>query len=384
MTSLDQLPRRTLMGPGPSDVDPRVLEALAHPTIGHLDPAFLQVMDEVQEMLRQVLDTDNAFTIAVSGTGSAAMEAAVDNLVSDGDRVVVGVNGVFGTRLVDMAERAGGKVTGLEFPWGEPIPTEAIEAELKKEATDLVMVVHGETSTGVLQPLEGLGELCHENGALLLIDCVTSLGGVPVHLDAWGVDACYSGAQKCLSVPPGISPLSFSSGAVDRMEARSKKVNSWYLDLSMIRDYWGENRRYHHTAPINMVYAMHEGLRIVLEEGMEARWARHRRHAEALWAGLEALGWTLYVAGPYRLAPLTTASPPDGVDEKELRARLLQEDNIEIGGGLGPLSGQVVRIGLMGAASTSENLLRFLGAVERITGVEGSPGTDGAEAALAG
>jgi alanine-glyoxylate transaminase/serine-glyoxylate transaminase/serine-pyruvate transaminase len=382
MTPLDQLPKRTLMGPGPSDVDPRVLDALSKPTIGHLDPAFLQVMDEVQEMLRQVLATENPFTIAVSGTGSAAMEATVDNLVAAGDRVVIGVNGVFGTRLVDMAGRAGAEVTALEFPWGQPIPAEAVEAELKKATTSIVMLVHGETSTGVQQPMEGIGDICQEHGALLLIDCVTSLGGVPVHLDGWGVDACYSGTQKCLSVPPGVSPLSFSPRALEKLEARDEKVHSWYLDMSMIRDYWGANRRYHHTAPINMIYALHEGLRLIVDEGLKARWDRHRRHAEALWAGLEALGWSLFVDEAYRLAPLTTARPAEGVDEKDLRARLLQEDNIEIGGGLGPLAGEVVRVGLMGASSTPENLLRFLAAVERIGGVEGSPGVDAAEAAL--
>lgn len=382
MTPLDQLPARTLMGPGPSDVDPRVLDALSKPTIGHLDPAFLQVMDEVQEMLRQVLVTENPFTIAVSGTGSAAMEAAVDNLVTPGDRVVIGVNGVFGTRLVDMAGRAGAEVAALEFPWGQPVPAEAVEDELKKANTSIVMLVHGETSTGVQQPMEGIGDLCHEQGALLLIDCVTSLGGVPVQLDGWGVDACYSGTQKCLSVPPGVSPLSFSSHALEKLEARDEKVHSWYLDMSMIRDYWGANRRYHHTAPINMIYALHEGLRLILDEGLEARWSRHQRHAEALWVGLEALGWSLYVDEAHRLAPLTTARPPEGVDEKDLRARLLQEDSIEIGGGLGPLAGEVVRVGLMGASSTPENLVRFLAAVERICGVEGSPGVDAAESAL--
>ena len=382
MTSVAELPVRTLMGPGPSDVDQRVLGAMAYPTIGHLDPRFLEIMDDVQAMLRQVMMTANPFTIAVSGTGSAAMEAAVDNLVNSGDRVIVGVNGVFGTRLVDMAGRAGAEVVPLEFPWGEPIPYEAIEEELHRKKTRLVMVVHGETSTGVMQPMDGLGELCRESGALLLIDCVTSLGGVPVLLDEWGVDACYSGAQKCLSVPPGVSPLSFGQRALDALDARESPVPSWYLDMSMIRDYWGANRRYHHTAPINMVYALHEGLRIVLEEGMENRWLRHRSHAEALWAGLEALGWVPFVEEPFRLAPLTTARPPQGVDEKAFRADLLAEHGIEIGGGLGPLAGQVVRIGLMGTSSTRENLLRFLEATERLTGVKGGPGVRAAEKAL--
>ncbi|MFO7767459.1 MAG: alanine--glyoxylate aminotransferase family protein [bacterium] len=382
MNILENLPHRTLMGPGPSDVEPAVLEALALPTIGHLDPAFLGVMDEVQQMLRQVMQTENEFTIAVSGTGSAAMEAAVDNVVTPGDRVVVGVNGVFGTRLVDMAGRAGAEVEVLEFPWGEPIPQEAVEDALGRKAADVVMVVHGETSTGVRQPMEGLGELCARHGALLLVDCVTSLGGVEVALDHWGVDACYSGTQKCLSVPPGLAPLTLSERALQRLDDRDTKVHSWYLDMSMIRDYWGADRKYHHTAPINMVYAIHEGLRIVLEEGLEARWERHERHAKALWAGLEALGWELYVAAPYRLFPLTTARPPEGLDEKAFRAALLQEHDIEIGGGLGPLAGKVVRIGLMGAASTRANLLRFLEAAEEIMGAGGGPAQQAAEDVL--
>lgn len=382
MSLPEDIPSRTLMGPGPSNVATGVLEALALPTIGHLDPAFLQVMDEVQEMLRQVLNTSNRFTIAVSGTGSAAMEAAVDNLVEPGDRVIVGVNGVFGTRLVDMLQRVGAVVEALEVPWGLPVDVEDVEQALKAAPTKLVMLVHGETSTGVLQPLEGVGDLCREHGAMLLIDCVTSLGGVPLYMDEWNIDACYSGTQKCLSVPPGLSPLSFSPAAVEKLESRSGKVPSWYLDMSMIRDYWGADRRYHHTAPINMVYSLHEGLRQVLEEGLEERWNRHGRNARALWAGLEALGWELFVEEEYRLAPLTTVKPPAEVDEKDLRARLLAEFDIEIGGGLGPLAGQVVRVGLMGTSSTPGNLLRFLGAVESLTGVADGRGVGAAEAAL--
>ena len=371
------------MGPGPSNVDPTILEALALPTIGHLDPVFLQVMDEVQQMLRDVLRTENEFTIAVSGTGSAAMEAAVDNLVEPGERVIVGVNGVFGTRLVDMLERVKADIVPLAAEWGQPIPLDAVEKALKAAPASLVMLVHGETSTGVLQPLDGLGDLCHEHGAMLLIDCVTSLGGVPIFLDDWKVDACYSGTQKCLSVPPGLSPLSFSARAVEKLDNRSLSVSSWYLDMSMIRDYWGANRRYHHTAPINMIYSLHAGLMQVLDEGLEARWKRHRRHAEALWAGLEALGWELFVDEEYRLVPLTTVKPPEQVDEKELRGRLLNEFNIEIGGGLGPLAGKVVRVGLMGTSSTPENLKSFLSAVEQITDRKDGVGVAAAEARLA-
>ncbi|MFC1499865.1 pyridoxal-phosphate-dependent aminotransferase family protein [Candidatus Zixiibacteriota bacterium] len=377
-----EIPERLLMGPGPSNVSASVLQALSRPTIGHLDPAFLAIMDQVQDMLRSVLATDNPFTIAVSGTGSAAMEAAVDNLVEPGDRVIVGVNGVFGTRLVDMAGRAGAEVETLEADWGSPVPVEDVEEALKRKPADLVMLVHGETSTGVMQPVEGVGELCHEHGALLLLDCVTSLAGAPVRLDEWEVDVCYSGAQKCLSVPPGVSPLTFSDRAVKKLESRQQKVASWYLDMSMIRNYWGENRAYHHTAPINMIYALHEGLRLILDEGLENRWARHQSHAEALWAGLEAIGWEPFVSEEYRLPPLTTVRPPAGVDEKIFRGRLLKEHSIEIGGGLGPLAGEVVRVGLMGASSTPESLLRFLSATESLTGAPEGAAVDAAERSL--
>lgn len=382
MNRFADIPERLLMGPGPSNVSPSVLEALSRPTIGHLDPAFLEVMDQVQDMLRSVLKTENPFTIAVSGTGSAAMEAAVDNLVEPGDRVIVGVNGVFGTRLVDMAGRAGAEVEVLEFDWGTPIPGEAVEKALKAKPVTMVMLVHGETSTGVMQPVDGLGELCHEHGALLLLDCVTSLGGAPVLLDEWDVDVCYSGAQKCLSVPPGVSPLTFSARAMEKLESRRQSVASWYLDMSMIRNYWGENRAYHHTAPINMIYALHEGLRLILEEGLEKRWARHRRHAQALWAGLQAVGWEAFVDEEFRLPPLTTVRPPAEVDEKEFRGRLLNDHDIEIGGGLGPLAGEVVRVGLMGASSTPENLFRFLSATEELTGAAAGEATDAAERSL--
>jgi len=363
------------MGPGPSNVPPSVLEALASPTIGHLDPAFLEVMDQVQEMLRAVLLTANPFTIAVSGTGSAAMEASVDNLVEPGDRVIVGVNGVFGTRLVDMAGRAGAEVEAIEVDWGTPIPIEAIEEALRRKSAELVMLVHGETSTGVMQPIEGVGDLCQEHGAMLLLDCVTSLAGAPVTIDDWGVDVCYSGAQKCLSVPPGVSPLTFSERALTKLEKRGSKVASWYLDMTMIRNYWGENRAYHHTAPINMVYALHEGLRLILEEGLENRWERHRRHAAALQAGLRAIGWEPFVDEAWRLPPLTTIKPPEYVDEKEFRGRLLREHDIEIGAGLGPLAGEVVRIGLMGASSSPESVLRFLTATESLTGADSGEAT---------
>ncbi len=382
MKNLNEIPPRLLLGPGPSNVSPAVLSALARPTIGHLDPEFLATMDSLQEMLREVLQTGNPFTIAVSGTGSAAMEAAVDNLVEPGDRVVVGVNGVFGTRLVEMARRAGGEVVPLEVAWGRPIPIEMIETALAAAPTALVMLVHGETSTGVLQPLEGIGPLCHEHGALLLIDCVTSLGGVPVRLDDWGVDACYSGSQKCLSVPPGLAPLSFSESAGRKLAGRSVPVPSWYLDMTLVRDYWSADRRYHHTAPINMVFALHEGLRLVLEEGLEERWERHRRHALALQTGLQAMGWELFVAEEHRLPPLTTTVPPDGVDEGALRRRLLAEHGIEVGGGLGPLAGKVVRIGLMGESSRPESIRRLLEAVEIITSRPAGEAWRAAEAVL--
>ncbi len=358
---------RLLLGPGPSMVHPRVLRAMSTPLLGHLDPEFLVIMNEVQAMLRAVFQTENAFTIAISGTGSAGMEASLVNIVEPGDTVVVGVNGVFGTRLADIVGRCGGNLVKLEAPWGQVFPPERIEEALKKEGkVKAVAVVHAETSTGAQQPLDGLGKLCHDRGALLVVDAVTSLGGLPVEVDRQEIDVCYSGTQKCLSCPPGLAPLTLSPRALEVVKARKHKVQSWYLDLSMIADYWAEGKRaYHHTAPISMVYALREALRIVLEEGLPARFARHRRHSAALMAGLAQLGCTPNAAEGHRLPSLNCVKTPPGVEEAPIRKALLTGADIEIGGGLGPLVGKVWRIGLMGESARQENVLAVLAALEQ-------------------
>ncbi len=360
-------PERLLLGPGPSQVHPRVLAALGLPLVGHLDPAFVALMEETKRMLRLVFGTANPLTIPISGTGSAGLEATIVNLVEPGDEVVIGVNGVFGTRLTDVAERAGATVIKAEAPWGEIVPTETIAAALgRAKKPRLLVLVHAETSTGVWQPLEDASRLAHEHGALFVIDCVTSLAGCPVEIDRVGVDAAYSGTQKCLSCPPGLSPVTFGPRAVERLRARTHKVQSWYLDLTMLEKYWGEERVYHHTAPISMNYALYEALRVVLEEGPEARFARHRVNHEALVAGLEALGLSMAVAPGRRLWMLNSVRIPAGVDDVAVRKALLDEDRIEIGGGLGPMKGQTWRIGLMGESSAEANVMRVLGALGRL------------------
>lgn len=357
--------RRILMGPGPSDVPHRVLAALAAPTVGHLDPYFLQIMDELQTMLRQVFCTQNKLTLAVSGTGSAGMETTVVNLIEPGDKMVVCVNGVFGGRMADVARRAGAEVFLLERPYGEIFDAAEIEAALKKHNPKVVGIVNAETSTGAHQPVEDIAKLCHAHGALILVDCVTSLGGVPVEVDAWELDAVYSGTQKCLSCPPGLSPVTFSDRAVAAIDARKTKVQSWYLDMQMVKDYWGSSRAYHHTAPINMNYSLHEALRLVLEEGLPARFARHKKNHIALRDGLAAMGIQYTVPETHRLPMLNAVKIPAGVDDAAVRKQLLTEFGIEIGGGLGPWKGQVWRVGLMGAASSSSNVLLFLAALEK-------------------
>jgi alanine-glyoxylate transaminase/serine-glyoxylate transaminase/serine-pyruvate transaminase len=334
----------------------------------------------VQAQLRAVFRTQNPFTIAVSGTGSAGMEAALVNLIEPGDAVIVVVAGVFGARMTDIVGRAGGRLVKLEVPWGQTIDAARIEAALKAEGkVKAVALVHAETSTGAQQPIEGLGKLCHDHGALLVVDTVTSLGGVPVDVDAWEADAVYSGTQKCLSCPPGLAPLTLSARALEAVKARKTKVQSWYLDAGMVADYWAEGKRvYHHTAPISMVYALRESLRLVLEEGLEARFARHRRHSAALLAGVAALGCAPQAQEGRRLPSLNCVQVPAGVDEAAVRKHLLAEHSIEIGGGLGPLAGKVWRIGLMGESARQENVLAVLAALEQALAKQGKgpkPGT---------
>jgi alanine-glyoxylate transaminase/serine-glyoxylate transaminase/serine-pyruvate transaminase len=373
-------PQRLLLGPGPSMVHPRVLRAMSTPLLGHLDPKFLEIMNEVQAQLRAVFRTQNPFTIAVSGTGSAGMEAALVNLIEPGDAAIVVAAGVFGTRMADIVGRCGGRLVKLDVPWGETIAPERIEEALGREGkVKVVALVHAETSTGAQQPMEGLGKLCHAHGALLVVDTVTSLGGVPVDVDGWEADAVYSGTQKCLSCPPGLAPLTLSARALDAVKARKSKVQSWYLDAGMVADYWAEGKRvYHHTAPISMVYALRESLRLVLEEGLEARFARHRRHSAALMAGVAALGCAPQAQEGRRLPSLNCIKVPEGIDEGAVRRALLADHSIEVGGGLGPLAGKVWRIGLMGESARQENVLAVLAAIEQALAKQGKgpkPGT---------
>ena len=376
-------PVRVLLGPGPSDVHPRVLAAMARPTVGHLDPYYLQVMDEMQRMLREVFRTKNELTFAVSGTGSAGQEATVVNLIEPGDSVLVCINGVFGGRLADMAERAGGTVTRVERPWGEVFTPDDLKDALRRTKPQVVAIVMAETSTGAWQPIEEISQVVHEAGALLLVDTVTALGGIPVEVDAWRIDAVYSGSQKCLSCPPGLAPVSFSEAAVAKIRGRKEKVRSWYLDTTMLANYWSDDRVYHHTAPVNMTYALHEALRQVLEEGLDACFARHRLNHEALRAGLERLGMSLAAQEGHRLPQLNAVRIPDGVDDVAVRKALLGRFGIEIGAGLGAFKGQIWRIGLMGYASRSGNVLLLLSALEQLLAEQGHRFEAGAAVAAA-
>jgi alanine-glyoxylate transaminase/serine-glyoxylate transaminase/serine-pyruvate transaminase len=334
--------------------------------VGHLDPSFVNLMNEVQELLRYAWQTSNRLTIPVSGTGSAAMEASLANTVEPDDVVLIGVNGYFGHRLSDMAGRYGADVRQLHKPWGEVFSLGELRAGLEQHRPAILALVHAETSTGARQPLAGVAELCHEFDCLLLVDSVTSLGGVPLFLDDWGVDAAYSGTQKCLSCPPGLSPLTLGPRALAKLDKRSSKVANWYLDMSLVGKYWGNERTYHHTAPINMNYALRESLLLVAEEGLEARWARHQSNAELFWGGLEEIGLTCHVKREYRLPSLTTVQVPEGVDAKAVAGKLLADYNIEIAGGLGELAGKVWRVGLMGYNSRPENVILLLAALKAV------------------
>jgi alanine-glyoxylate transaminase/serine-glyoxylate transaminase/serine-pyruvate transaminase len=357
-------PARLLMGPGPSNVAPSVLQAMAAPLVGHLDPVFVKLMDEIKSMLREVFLTHNDMTFPVSGTGSAGMEFCFVNLIEPGDEVVVGVNGVFGGRMVTVAERCGAKVTKVEAPWGRIIEPSAIAEALRGRRPKLVAIVHAETSTGALTPVEEISALARQAGALMLLDTVTSLGGCPVRLDDWGVDAAYSGTQKCLSCPPGLSPVSLSPRALEVAARRKTPVQSWYLDVNLLSSYWGQERVYHHTAPISMNYALHEALRLVLEETLEQRWRRHQQNHLALREGLRSLGLGLAAQDGHQLWQLNAVGVPPGADEAAVRKRLLNEFNIEIGAGLGPLKGKIWRIGLMGETSSPANVKTVLHALK--------------------
>jgi alanine-glyoxylate transaminase/serine-glyoxylate transaminase/serine-pyruvate transaminase len=359
-------PARVLLGPGPSLVHPKVLRAMATPLVGHLDPYFIQLMDHIQDQLRYVFETQNALTIPISGTGSAAMEAAVANMVEPGDAVLVCINGYFGGRIAEMARRYGGSVKTIQRPWGEVFTADEVRRALNDHPSKVVAIVHAETSTGAQQPLDEIARLVHDQGGVLIVDAVTSLGGLPVRVDEVGIDVCYSGSQKCLSCPPGLGPITLNARAEEVLRRRKTPVANWYLDLSIVQKYWGSERTYHHTAPISANFALYEGLRLVAEEGLENRWARHRKNAELLWEGLGDLDLTLHVPEANRLTTLTTVRVPEGVDELTIRRRLLEEYNIEIAGGLGELKGKIWRIGLMGYSSRPENVLLLLAALGRL------------------
>ncbi|HEY9872653.1 MAG TPA: alanine--glyoxylate aminotransferase family protein [Candidatus Obscuribacterales bacterium] len=361
-----EIPDRLLLGPGPSNAHPAVLQAMNTPPVGHLDPAFLGLMDEIQSLLRYVWQTENSLTIAVSGTGTAAMEATIANVTEPGDVVLVGVSGYFGNRLVDMAGRYGADVRTITKPWGQVFTLDELRTALETHRPAILALVHAETSTGVRQPLEGVGELCREFDCLLLLDTVTSLGGVPIFLDEWGVDLAYSCSQKGLGCPPGASPFTMSPRATEKLQQRRNKVANWYLDMSLLSKYWGSDRTYHHTAPINLYYALREALRLLAEEGVENSWTRHQKNVEYLWQGLEDLGLSLHVEREFRLPTLTTVCIPPGVDGKAIARQLLNEYNIEIGGGLGELAGKVWRVGLMGFNSRPESVDRLVEALGQV------------------
>ncbi|WP_317175992.1 alanine--glyoxylate aminotransferase family protein [Halomontanus rarus] len=357
-------PDRTLMGPGPSDVHPSVLRAMSTPLVGHLDPSFIDIMNEVQDLMRYTFQTDNRWTIPVSGTGSASMEAAIGNLVEPGDTMLVPTNGYFGGRMASMAERAGGEVVTVDAPWGEPLEPAAVEEAISDTRPDVFGFVHAETSTGVLQPnVPELTDIAHDHDALVVADCVTSLGGVELRVDEWGIDAAYAGPQKCLSCPPGASPLTLNDRAMDKVLSREEDPRSWYLDLSLLEGYWGEDRSYHHTAPITNVYAIREALRLVAEEGIEERWNRHRAVAGALKTGVEAMGLEMNPDDEYWLPSLNAVRVPDGIEDDAVIAHLLEEYDLEIAGGLGDLAGDVWRIGCMGHSARPKNVTFLLSAL---------------------
>lgn len=362
-------PQRTLMGPGPSDVYPRILEAMGRPTIGHLDPMFVAMMDEIKELLRYAFQTKNALTMPVSAPGSAGMETAFVNLVEPGDKVVICQNGVFGGRMKENVERCGATAIMVEDAWGTAVdPNKAEDALKANPDAKILAFVHAETSTGAQSDAKSLAEIARKHNCLSIVDAVTSLGGTPLMVDEWGLDAVYSGTQKCLSCVPGLSPVTFSERALERVKARKTKVQSWFMDLNLVLGYWAGSgkRAYHHTAPINALYGLHEALVILQEEGIENAWTRHRRHHEALRVGIEAMGLGFVVKAQDRLPQLNAVSVPEGIDEAAVRTRLLNEYSLEIGAGLGAMAGKIWRIGLMGCASNQRNVLVCLGALDAV------------------
>lgn len=357
--------KRILMGPGPSDAHPRVLRAMSTPLIGHLDPEFVTIMDDIKKMVQETFQTENNLTFVVSAPGSAGMETCLVNLLEPGDEALICIHGVFGGRMADIVERCGAKLIKVEAPWGEPIDPRQVKEALENCNPKIVAIVHAETSTGVLQPLEEIGQMARDAGALFVVDAVTSYCGADLRVDEWGIDAIYSGSQKCLSAPPGLSPVSFSDRAVAALDARKTKVQSWFLDLSLVKNYWaGQKRAYHHTAPVSAMFALREAYRVVLEEGLEARFARHQRNHELLRDGLEELGFEFLVDPQYRLPMLNAVKLPPGADDATLRSRLLHEYNIEVGGGLGKFAGKLWRIGLMGESSTPNHVHMLLAALK--------------------
>ncbi len=376
-------PGRILLGPGPSNVHPRVQRAMQAPIEGYLDPYCLTIMDDIVNLLRFLFQTGNEVALPISGTGSAGMDASFCNFLEPGDVAVIGVNGFFGERMVDIAQRYGGTVIQVPAEWGRIIEPEAIEAALKaQKRVKMVAVVQAETSTGVLQPLVDIARLAREHEALFLVDAVTSLGGHELAVDDWGIDVCYSGTQKCIGAPSGLSPFTANDRAMSRLKARNGKVPGFYLDLSLLSNYWSR-KVYHHTGPISLFYALHEALALIADEGLEARWQRHLRNGSALHAGLEAMGLTLHAQQGHRLSSLTSVRVPPGVDDLRVRQRLLNEFGVEVGGGLGPLKGQIWRVGLMGHSSSAENVLLLLYALEKILPAEGCPVEPGAGVAAA-
>jgi alanine-glyoxylate transaminase/serine-glyoxylate transaminase/serine-pyruvate transaminase len=375
-------PKRLLLGPGPSEVDPTVLQALALPPLGHLDPALLHLMADLQNQLRAVFQTRNHVTLAVSGTGSAGMEAALLNTATPGDTVLVGVMGYFGERLCAVAERLGGKIHRVEGEWGRPLDPQRLADEIRRARPQVVALVHAETSTGVLQPLDGIGEATHSVDALLVLDTVTSLGGHPVQVDEWGVDACYSGSQKCLGAPSGLAPLTISDRALARLRGRTTPPAGYYLDANLLAAYW-DDHQYHHTISAPLIYALYTALRLLETEGMERRWARHQLQHRAFRAGCEALGLRFLPDESYSLWPLNAVCVPEGLDDMRARAALRDHHNIEIGGGIGPLKGKLWRIGLMGYGARQEFVLELLGALELMLKTHGHGATPGAGVAAA-